>query len=102
MSDALTHAVQCVAHLTEEVRPATRARHLMTLAVALDDGGSPEEGDRRYREALDIAIQVGDDDLTLLVLNNMAYSAYENGRRVRRPAPGAADARRVRPAPAAR
>jgi tetratricopeptide (TPR) repeat protein len=79
MSDALTHAVQCVAHLTEEVRPATRARHLMTLAVSLDDGGSPEEGDRRYREALDISIQVGDDDLTLLVLNNMTYSAYENG-----------------------
>jgi diguanylate cyclase (GGDEF)-like protein len=79
MDDALTHAVQGVAHLTEEVPPATRARHLMTLAVALDDTGSPEEGGRRYREALDISVQVGDDDLTLLVLNNMTYSAYENG-----------------------
>ncbi|GIM93238.1 GGDEF domain-containing protein [Paractinoplanes toevensis] len=79
ISDALTHGVQCVAHLGDDVPPAIRARHLMTLAVALDDSGSTEEGDRRSREALRIADEIGDDALALLVLNNMTYSAYENG-----------------------
>jgi two-component system cell cycle response regulator len=79
MADALTHGVQCVSHLTEDVSPAIRARHLMTLAVALDDGGSPEEGGRRYREALEMALEIGDQELALLVLNNMTYSAYEYG-----------------------
>jgi diguanylate cyclase (GGDEF)-like protein len=79
MSDALTHGVQCVANLPDEVPLGIRARHLMTLAVALDDGGSVEEGDRRYREARKIATEIGDQEMTLLVLNNMTYSAYENG-----------------------
>jgi diguanylate cyclase (GGDEF)-like protein len=79
MSDSLTHGVQCVSHLTEEVSAGVRARHVMTLAVALDDGGSAEEGGRRYREALEMAVQESDQELVLLVLNNMTYSAYENG-----------------------
>jgi diguanylate cyclase (GGDEF)-like protein len=78
-SDALTHAVQCVAHLTDEVAPVIRARHLLSLAVALDENGSTAEGDRRFREALDVATAAGDDELTLYILNNMAYTAYENG-----------------------
>jgi two-component system cell cycle response regulator len=77
MADALTHGVQCVAHLAEEVSKAVRARHLLTLAVALEDGGSREEGMRRYREALEMAVQTGDQELALIVLNNMTYSAYE-------------------------
>ncbi|WP_030439022.1 GGDEF domain-containing protein [Actinoplanes subtropicus] len=79
ISDSLTHGVQALAHLPEDVPPKIRARHLMTLAVALDDGGSPADGDRRYREALRIAEELDDQDFVLLVLNNMAYSAYENG-----------------------
>jgi two-component system, cell cycle response regulator len=77
MADALTHGVQCVSHLTEGVPKAVRARHLLTLAVALEDGGSREEGMRRYREALEVAVEIGDQELALLVLNNMTYSAYE-------------------------
>ena len=79
ISDSLTHGVQAVAHLTDDVPPKIRARHLMTLAVALDDSGSPADGDRRYREALQIAEELDDQDFVLLVLNNMAYSAYEVG-----------------------
>jgi two-component system cell cycle response regulator len=79
MSDALTHGVQCVAHLTDDVPPAIRARHLVSLAVALDDSGSTDEGDRRSREALAIASSIRDEELTTLILNNMAYTAYENG-----------------------
>jgi len=79
VSDALKHAVQCVAHLTDDVAPVIRARHLLSLAVALDENGSPTEADRRFREALDVATAVGDHELTLYILNNMAYTAYENG-----------------------
>ncbi|GAA2603366.1 GGDEF domain-containing protein [Paractinoplanes durhamensis] len=78
-SDALTHGVQAVSNLTEDVPLGIRARHLMTLAVALDDGGSIEEGDRRSREALRIAEEIGDHELAVVVLNNMTYTAYENG-----------------------
>ncbi|MFI5491496.1 GGDEF domain-containing protein [Actinoplanes sp. NPDC051859] len=76
-SEALTHAVQCNAHLTDDEPPNVRARHLMMLGIALDESGSTEEGDRRFREALTIATAVGDLELTLNILNNMAYTAYE-------------------------
>jgi two-component system, cell cycle response regulator len=79
LSDSLTHGVQCVALLPDDVSPRIRARHLMSLAVALDDSGSTEEGDRRSREALRIASELDDLELALLILNNMAYTAYENG-----------------------
>ena len=78
LSEGLSHAVQCVANLTEDEPQNIRARHLMTLAVALDESGSTEEGDRRFREALTIAAAVGDHELTMNILNNMAYTAFEN------------------------
>jgi two-component system cell cycle response regulator len=78
-SNALTHAVQCVGHLTDDVPPVIRARHLLSLAVVLDETGSTAEADRRFRESLEIATAVGDHELTLYILNNMAYTAYENG-----------------------
>jgi two-component system cell cycle response regulator len=78
LSDALTHAVQCVAHLADDVPAAIRARHLLTLAVALDENGSAAEADRRFQESLDVATAIGDHELTLYILNNMAYTAYEN------------------------
>ena len=78
-SDALTHAVQSVAFLTDEVPPRLRARHLMTLAVALDDTGSHADGRRRGREALAMATAAGDHEMMSSLLNNMAYSAVEIG-----------------------
>jgi two-component system cell cycle response regulator len=78
LSDSLTHAVQCVAHLTDDVPEPIRARHLLTLAVALDENGSAAEADRRFREGLAIATAVGDHELTLYILNNLAYTACEN------------------------
>jgi two-component system, cell cycle response regulator len=79
MPDALTHAVQCVACLTDDVPQVIRARHLLSLAVVLDETGSTDEADRRFHESLDIANAVGDHELTLYILNNMAYTAYEAG-----------------------
>ena len=77
-SGALSHAVECVAHLTNGVSPSIRARHLLSLAVALDESGSTAEAHRRFRECLDIAVAIEDPELTLYILNNMAYTAYEN------------------------
>ncbi|GID95255.1 diguanylate cyclase [Amorphoplanes digitatis] len=79
LSEALTHAVQSVANLTDDAPRVVRARHLMALAVALDESGSTEEGDRRFREALALATAENDLELALNILNNMAFTAYENG-----------------------
>jgi two-component system cell cycle response regulator len=79
VATALIHAVACVSHLDDDAPAAIRARHLLALAVVLDDNGSAEEADRRFREALDIATAIGDDELALYILNNMAYTAYEHG-----------------------
>jgi diguanylate cyclase (GGDEF)-like protein len=78
VSEGLTHAVQSVANLTDDEPPAVRAGHLLALATALDESGSIEEGDRRFREALALATAEGDLELTLNILNNMAFTAYEN------------------------
>ncbi|WP_229069694.1 GGDEF domain-containing protein [Actinoplanes sp. DH11] len=76
-SEGLTHAVQGVAVLPDDVPGNVRARHLLSLSVALEEGGSPMDGERRAREALTLAATAGDTELTLLVLNNLAYSAFE-------------------------
>ncbi|WP_305782396.1 GGDEF domain-containing protein [Symbioplanes lichenis] len=77
LSEGLTHAVQSYSHLADDEPDVVRARHLMTLAVALDESGSTEEGARRFREALQLASAAGDAELALNILNNMAYTAYE-------------------------
>jgi two-component system, cell cycle response regulator len=77
LSEGLMHAVQSYSHLSGDESPTLRARHLMTLAVALDESGSTEDGARRFREALQIAVAAADDELALSILNNMAYTAFE-------------------------
>ncbi|MEU4625477.1 GGDEF domain-containing protein [Actinoplanes sp. NPDC023801] len=78
-SDALTHAVQSVSFLTEEVPANLRARHLALLAMVLDDTGAHAEGKRRAHEALALSAEAGDHEMTSSVLNNMAYTAVEIG-----------------------
>lgn len=77
LADSLRHAVQCVAHLADDAAPVFRARHLLSLAVALDENGSADEASRRFGEALDLASAIGDYELTIYILNNVAYIAYE-------------------------
>jgi two-component system cell cycle response regulator len=77
--EALVHGVQGVAKLPPEAAPAVRGRHLIMLACTLDDIGSFDEGESRYREVLRIAAEIGDDGLALRALNNMAFNAYEAG-----------------------
>jgi two-component system cell cycle response regulator len=78
-SDALTHAVQSVSFLTDDVPANLRARHLTTLAVALDDTGAHADGQRRSYEALALTAEAGDHEMTASILNNMAYTAVEIG-----------------------
>lgn len=78
-ASALTHAVECVANIPDDAPDVVRARHLLCLAVALDETGSAAEADRRFHECLDIAVALEDHELTLYILNNMTYTAYENG-----------------------
>ncbi|MEU4221096.1 GGDEF domain-containing protein [Actinoplanes sp. NPDC026623] len=79
LAGALGNAVQAVAHLTDDDPPAIRVRHLMTLAVVLGDGGSADEAARRYREALDLAATMGDQQQMLMILGNLANLAnHEN------------------------
>ncbi len=77
LAESLTHAVQSYSHLGDDETVAVRARHLMTLAVALDESGSTDEGAGRFREALTLASAAGDAELAVNILNNMAYTAYE-------------------------
>jgi diguanylate cyclase (GGDEF)-like protein len=77
VSSAHAHALQGLSNLAADVPLRIRARHLLTLAVALDENGHSADGDRRFQDALDIALPLGDDELTAHILNNMAYTAYE-------------------------
>jgi tetratricopeptide (TPR) repeat protein len=77
-ADALAHGVQSVAH-SDQIPPATRARHLNALAVTLEENGSRDEAFRRFQEALDAASVVDDAELAIQVLNNMAFIRCEAG-----------------------
>lgn len=78
-SDALSHSVQCVMHLTDDAPRSIRAQHLTSLSAALYENGSYEQGDRNSREALRLATDLGDVRLMLRILNNMTYTAYVVG-----------------------
>jgi diguanylate cyclase (GGDEF)-like protein len=77
LAGTLSHAVECVAYLPADIPASIRALHLMTLAVALDESGSGAEAGRRSRECLELATSIKNYELMLIMLNNMAYTAYE-------------------------
>ncbi|MEV6850142.1 GGDEF domain-containing protein [Actinoplanes sp. NPDC051411] len=77
VSSAHTHALQGLSCLPEDADVGIRARHLLTLAIALDENGHSADGDRRFAESLDIAMALADGELIAQVLNNMAYTAFE-------------------------
>nr|WP_240943216.1 GGDEF domain-containing protein [Planosporangium thailandense] len=83
LADALGHAVQAVARTGDEVPARIRARHLSVLAMVLHENGSSGEARQRAEEALAVATAAGDDEMMLQVLNNLAYSAYDDGDRER-------------------
>jgi diguanylate cyclase (GGDEF)-like protein len=76
---ALEHAVQGVELLDVDARPFIRCDHLLALADALGEIGSYAESRRRYVEANQLAEQSGDLAVRMRVLNNWAYTEYEDG-----------------------
>ncbi|MEV4281676.1 GGDEF domain-containing protein [Actinoplanes xinjiangensis] len=81
LANSLAHAVQCMTSTNTDTPPSIRARHIMALAVMLDETGATEEAAQRFDEALTITTALGDGLMTLRVLNNMTYGAYEQGDR---------------------
>jgi two-component system, cell cycle response regulator len=75
--EALAHALRCVEHTTDDMAPRIRAGHYMSLALVLDINGSYADARERFNTALKIA--QNDPTMSLAVLNNMAYTAYEVG-----------------------
>lgn len=78
-AESLTHALRCVEHTTDTMLARLRAGHYVTLALVLDVNGSYADANERFEIALRIAAD--DPPMTLLVLNNMAFTAYELGDR---------------------
>ncbi|WP_030434426.1 GGDEF domain-containing protein [Actinoplanes subtropicus] len=76
-AEALGHAVAGVRH-ADVMSPPLRCSQIITLALLLDLNGRFAEAERRFAEALDIAVAIGHAGLTLTILNNMAFTAYEN------------------------
>ncbi|GAB1692083.1 diguanylate cyclase [Krasilnikovia sp. M28-CT-15] len=79
LPDALAHSVQCVAHTGEDVPAGIRARHLSHLGVTLCESGSLDEAQRRFSDGLDIAATIGDAELSVRLLNNLAYAVLKSG-----------------------
>ncbi|BFU44920.1 diguanylate cyclase [Krasilnikovia sp. MM14-A1004] len=79
LPDALAHAVQCVTHTGDDVSAAVRARHLSHLGVTLCESGSLDEARRRFTDGLDIAAAIADPDLSVRLLNNLAYAVLKSG-----------------------
>jgi two-component system cell cycle response regulator len=77
-AEALGHAVAGIEH-GDRLPPALRCSQLISLALLLDRNARQAEARRRFAEALEIAETIDDPHLALTVLNNMAFTAYENG-----------------------
>ncbi|GGO05911.1 GGDEF domain-containing protein [Saccharibacillus kuerlensis] len=76
---ALENALRGLKHLPSDVAPATRADHLMMLALSLDEAGSHEDAKERFDEVLEIARATGDVQFELFAFNNMAFTYYDLG-----------------------
>lgn len=76
---SLEHALRGLKHLPGGVAPATRADHLMMLALALDESGAYDDAKQRFDEVLEIANATQDVQFALYALNNMAFTYYDLG-----------------------
>jgi two-component system, cell cycle response regulator len=76
----LEHAVTAVHLLDADAPDAIRGDHVLGLADALGSSGCYSESLLRYEEAARLAKRCGDDFLQRGVLNNLAFTHYEDNR----------------------
>jgi two-component system cell cycle response regulator len=79
MATALEHAVRSVELLPADAAPRLRADHLMTLALGYARVGAFTDARERFRPIFAIADQVGDVELRIAAMNNLAYVEYWAG-----------------------
>ena len=75
----LEHAVSAAELLDDGTPARTRAVILMKLADDLALGGSTSAARERYHQAEQVAVDSGDAELRMVVLNNLAYADYLGG-----------------------
>ena len=78
-ASGLDNAVRALELLEGEAPARTRGNFLVRLADALSLAGSLDEARRRYREAEQLFVTVGDVERRISVLNNLAYAEFEGG-----------------------
>jgi diguanylate cyclase (GGDEF)-like protein len=78
-ASSLDNALRALELLDDGTHPRTRGNFILRLADALSVTGSFEEARRRYREAEEVFISIGDIERQINVLNNLAYAEYEAG-----------------------
>ena len=79
LAACLEHSVCSVELLDEDTPTYRRAFYLAKLADALGWNGSFDAARERYRQAERLAVEAGDIERQVLVLNNLAYTEYEAG-----------------------
>ncbi|MBI4944093.1 MAG: diguanylate cyclase [Actinobacteria bacterium] len=75
----LDHAVRSMSLTPDDAPGWVRVTNLISLGSALQISGTYEDGEARYFEALALADVLPDRQLSVLVLNNLAYGCYERG-----------------------
>ena len=76
---ALEHALHAIELVGAAAGDGVRADHLLALADGLGVSRAFAESMTRYREAEALAVRAGVPSLQLVVLNNMAFTAFEDG-----------------------
>jgi diguanylate cyclase (GGDEF)-like protein len=75
----LEHMLSAVELLDDAALPGIRILHLLRLANALSEAGSPDAARQRYVQAERIALEHGDEARRMIVVNNLALLELENG-----------------------
>ncbi|MGW4943362.1 diguanylate cyclase [Actinoplanes sp. NPDC004185] len=76
-AEALTHAAPG-AEYADAAPPLIRASHLITLALVLDVNGLYAPAHEQFAAALEIATAHDAAPMEITILNNLAFTAYEN------------------------
>jgi diguanylate cyclase (GGDEF)-like protein len=79
LSRGLEHSLRAVELLDERASAPMRLDHLCRLGDALGLNRDVESARRRYRQSLAMAVELGDVDRELTVVNNWAYIEAQHG-----------------------